>query len=282
MRKILITGCSGYLGSHLVRLCAELDAYEVHGLDLVPPVVPVAKFYQVDVTAIDRETLAMLREEQYYAVIHMAGPASVPEVERERSRPLEVITNGTAAIASLGQVIMVYVSSGHVTDNRTFYGMYTAYAERLVYNICRKAEIRYSVLRLYNIVGTEWGLGYTNMDGIVPRLLEAMKTGVFYVRGSGIRGTPDGTPSRDYIHILDACVAIVEAIDKPHNGVVGVSNNCSHTVLEVANTFQQVNQVKFEVEMVEAGQGNPRRINNASPATVSADFPLEEMLVLQS
>ena len=39
MKKILITGCSGYIGSHLCKLL-END-YEIHGLDIKEPIVPI-------------------------------------------------------------------------------------------------------------------------------------------------------------------------------------------------------------------------------------------------
>ena len=47
MKKILITGCSGYIGSHLCKLL-EPD-YEIHGLDIIEPQHPVKEFFQVDI-----------------------------------------------------------------------------------------------------------------------------------------------------------------------------------------------------------------------------------------
>ena len=47
MKKILITGSSGYIGSHL---CKMLEGqYEVHGLDLNMPQTPVDRFYKQDI-----------------------------------------------------------------------------------------------------------------------------------------------------------------------------------------------------------------------------------------
>ena len=42
MKKILITGSSGYIGSHLCKLLA--DEYEVHGLDVIEPQAPLNEF----------------------------------------------------------------------------------------------------------------------------------------------------------------------------------------------------------------------------------------------
>jgi nucleoside-diphosphate-sugar epimerase len=47
MKKILITGCSGYIGSHLCKLLE--GKYEVHGLDVNEPIAPIDKFFQIDI-----------------------------------------------------------------------------------------------------------------------------------------------------------------------------------------------------------------------------------------
>jgi nucleoside-diphosphate-sugar epimerase len=68
MKKILITGCSGYIGSHLCKLLE--NEYEIHGLDVKEPQVPIKKFYQVDIT---RLFTIPDQTEPYDAVIHLAA-----------------------------------------------------------------------------------------------------------------------------------------------------------------------------------------------------------------
>ena len=73
MKKILITGNSGYIGSHLSKML-END-YEVHGLDIRQPQHPVAKFYEQDINR------PINIEEEYDAVIHLAALVNVGESE---------------------------------------------------------------------------------------------------------------------------------------------------------------------------------------------------------
>ena len=47
MKKILVTGSSGYIGSHLCRLL-EKD-YEVYGLDIKPPQIEMNNFHSIDI-----------------------------------------------------------------------------------------------------------------------------------------------------------------------------------------------------------------------------------------
>lgn len=47
MKKILITGCSGYIGSHLCKLLK--GKYIIHGLDLNDPRQPIDTFFNGDI-----------------------------------------------------------------------------------------------------------------------------------------------------------------------------------------------------------------------------------------
>jgi nucleoside-diphosphate-sugar epimerase len=77
MKKILVTGCSGYIGSHLCKMLNE--KYEVHGLDINEPIVPVKKFYQVD---INRLFTIPDQTDPYDAVVHLAALVNVGMSEK--------------------------------------------------------------------------------------------------------------------------------------------------------------------------------------------------------
>ena len=50
MKKVLITGNSGYIGSHLSKmLCTD---YELYGLDINPSQFPVTEHFQVDINKV--------------------------------------------------------------------------------------------------------------------------------------------------------------------------------------------------------------------------------------
>ena len=77
MKKIMITCCSGYIGSHLCKLLE--GKYEIHGLDINDPIVPITKFYKVD---INRLFTIPDQTELYHAVIHLAALVNVGESEK--------------------------------------------------------------------------------------------------------------------------------------------------------------------------------------------------------
>ena len=49
MKKILITGSSGYIGSHLVKMLMNTMKYEVHCLDIKDPQTTANKYYRCDI-----------------------------------------------------------------------------------------------------------------------------------------------------------------------------------------------------------------------------------------
>ena len=69
VKKVLVTGCSGYIGSHLCKLLE--NEYEVHGLDVRPPQHPVSKFIEQDINRIFNI------EDEYDCVIHLAALVNV-------------------------------------------------------------------------------------------------------------------------------------------------------------------------------------------------------------
>jgi nucleoside-diphosphate-sugar epimerase len=72
MKKILITGNSGYIGSHLSNMLIKKSEYEIHGLDKDIPQISVYKQHCQDI----RDHTWPLHE-VYDCVIHLAAEVSV-------------------------------------------------------------------------------------------------------------------------------------------------------------------------------------------------------------
>jgi len=78
--------------------------------------------------------------------------------------------------------------------------------------------------------------------------------------------TPDGTCIRDYIHVVDLAKAHVAAIEyltalkHPNYDVVNIGTGKGHSVLEVVNTFEQVNQIKLPYKIGERRKGDIEKV----------------------
>jgi UDP-glucose 4-epimerase len=92
MKKVLITGSSGYIGSHLCKMLEK--EYEVYGLDVRPPQAEMANFMQVNINQLFNI------EEEFDAVIHLAALVRVGESEVEPIKYYITNLNGTMNIVN--------------------------------------------------------------------------------------------------------------------------------------------------------------------------------------
>ena len=214
MKKVLVTGSSGYIGSHLCKMLA--GRYIIHGLDIVDPIVPVHKFYKVDIN-----TLFTIPDqtEPYDAVIHLAALVNVGRSEREPIMYYITNVNGTMNVLNkIPTKNFVYASTGQASLCINPYSISKRASEDCVVEYCTKhRSIDYTMFRFYNVLGTD-GIKPTNPDGLLSALIKAMDTGVFTIHGDDY-DTPDGTCVRDYVHVNEICQALMMAIEEPSNGL---------------------------------------------------------------
>lgn len=250
MKKILITGSSGYIGSHLCKML-END-YEVHGLDINGPQHPVKEFNQIDINRL------FITEEEYDAVIHLAALVNVSESERIPIQYYITNINGTMNVLSkIRTKNFIFASTGAAESCHSAYGISKRAAEDVVREYCTQHRpMPYTIFRFYNVIGTS-GYAPTNPDGLMYNLMKMQETREFTIFGNDYQ-TPDGTAIRDYVHVNEICQALKLAIDKPANGVESLGHGVGYTVREIVNKFQAVNDVDFDIKY------GPRRPGDAA------------------
>jgi UDP-glucose 4-epimerase len=244
MKKILVTGSSGYIGSHLCNMLT--GKYIVHGLDLVPSTIRLDKFYQMDIT----DTLWV--DEEYDAVIHLAALVNVGVSERIPIKYYDTNLNGTLNVLSNIQTNnFIFASTGQANLCINPYSISKRAAEDCVHSWCST----YTIFRFYNVVGSE-GILPTNPDGLLSSLIRATKTGKFTIFGDDY-DTPDGTCVRDYVHVNEICRALMTAIEEPANGLENLGHGQGKSVHEMVDIFKKVNDVEFVVDIGPRKKGDP-------------------------
>ena len=243
VKKVLITGVSGYIGSHLCKLLA--NDYEVHGLDIDEPQAPLNEFYRCDIN----RQFAIPGDIEYDAVIHLAALVRVGESEQIPIKYYITNLNGTMnVINKIKTKNFIFASTGAAQDCSSAYGISKRAAEDVVREYCTLHKQQdYTIFRFYNVVGSD-GYEPTNPDGLMYKLIEARDTGVFTVYGNDYDVSPDGTCVRDYVHVNEICDALKQAIEKPSNSVECLGHGVGYTVKEIVNLFQKVNTLDFEVK----------------------------------
>lgn len=240
MKKILITGSSGYIGSHLCDLLN--DEYEVYGLDLLAPQVEVKKHYSIDITK-----QFNIDGIEFDAVIHLAA---LVNVEESQQRPISYyITNLNGTMNVLNKVKtpnFILASTGAAEGCASVYGVSKRAAEDVVRSYRNMGEQAYTIFRFYNVVGSTV-VPPTNKDGLMHNLMKARDTGEFTIFGNDYQQSWDGTCVRDYVHVNEICNSIRLAIEKPANKIECLGHGVGYTVNEIVSLFKKVNECDFDV-----------------------------------
>ncbi|TKI07390.1 UDP-glucose 4-epimerase GalE [Martelella alba] len=277
--SILVTGGSGYIGSHT---CLQLQAagYQpvvvdnlhnskagvINSLAAVGGKKPV--FYQGDIR--DKALLATLfQEHRIEAVIHFAGLKAVGESVRQPVDYYENNVGGTLAL--IGAMHDAGVKNLIFSSSATVYGdqPVVPYREDLptgrpaspygrsklmVEEILRDAQHAWpdwsvTLLRYFNPVGAHpSGEMGEDPQGVPNNLMPFIAQVAIGRRPElAIFGndfpTPDGTGVRDYIHVMDLADGHVAALaalqSRPGLHVYNLGSGIGHSVLEVVAAFRQ-------------------------------------------
>ena len=276
MKKVLITGSSGYIGSHLCKMLE--NEYEVHGLDIVDPQATLNEFYHCDIN----RQFAIPGDIEYDAVIHLAALVRVGESEQIPIKYYITNLNGTMnVINKVKTKNFIFASTGAAQDCQSAYGISKRAAEDVVREYCTQhRQIPYTIFRFYNVIGSD-GFPPTNPDGLMYNLIKATETGEFTIFGNDY-DTRDGTCVRDYVHVMEIGDALKQAIEKPSNQIECLGHGVGHTVGEIVNLFRKVNNIPNSDLLTKIG---PRRkgdletsvLANVSPYMRNL-YTMEELL----
>ena len=292
---ILVTGGAGYIGSHtcveLLEKGEELvvvDNFVNSKPDVIDKIKEITKkdfkFYEVDL--LDKPKLEKVFEENdIKEVIHFAGLKAVGESVQ---KPLLYYHNNITGTVTLLEVMkkynckkIVFSSSATVyglpktvpitedfpLSTTNPYGSTKLFIEQILKDCCTAdKEFAAILLRYFNPIGAhKSGLIGEDPNGIPNNLMPfiaRVSDGTYKelkVFGNDY-DTPDGTGVRDYIHVVDLSIGHIKAIEKIRkmDGVeiynLGTGNGFS--VLQLVHTFEKVNNVKVNYQIVGRRQGD--------------------------
>lgn len=240
MKKVLITGSSGYIGSHLLKTL-ENNKFEVYCLDVQDPKIETKNFVNVDI----RMPIGV--DLEFDAVIHLAALVNVAESVNKPKDYYVTNINGTINVLNgIKTKNFIFASTGAAVGMSSPYGISKKAAEDCVMAHCKNNNIDYTVFRFFNVIGGNV-VEPTNPDGLFYNLKLAPSVGYFTIFGDDYK-TKDGTCERDYVHVNEICTSLMDAIDRPSNSIEHLGHGVGHTVLEMVNLFKETNNVSFETK----------------------------------
>lgn len=292
---ILVTGGTGYIGSHTsiellnrgeeIVIVDNLSNSKIEMCDKIKEITGKDfKFYKVDL--LDKENLRKVFEEnEINEVIHFAGLKAVGE---SCQKPIEYYHNnitGTLILLELMKEFnckkIVFSSSATVYGNpKTVpikedfplsttnpYGSTKLMIEQILTDV-QKSDNDWSIilLRYFNPIGAhESGKIGENPNGIPNNLMPYInyvacgKLDHLNVFGNDYN-TPDGTGVRDYIHVVDLAIGHLKAIDKVRNskGVMAynLGTGIGYSVLDIVKAFENANDIKIKYEIAPRRAGD--------------------------
>ena len=279
MKKILITGSSGYIGRHLSALLAVYEGdYHLTGVDKMWRQQLCHEFIGQNILENSEITGS------YDTIIHLAG---LVNVGMSMQAPMEYYRNNVIGTLNMLERVdykhFIFASTGAATDPYSPYGMSKLVSEKLVRQYCTLNNKKCTIFRFYNVIGTN-GYEPTNVDGLMYNLMKAKETGVFHLYGNDYDMLPDGSAVRDYLHVVEVCQAIKSAIDAPVSDslIENLGHGKGHSVLEMVNAFKKANSCDFHVKIMPRREGDVARtvLDNVSSYMPSQYVPIEEMLKL--
>ncbi len=288
MKKILVTGGAGYIGSICVEELLN-RGYEVAVFDNLSEghakaIDPRADFYQGDLA--DRSVLRHAFEQaKPEAVMHFAANALVGE---SMTNPSKYFRNNVASgINLLDMAVEAGVKKFVFSSTCATFGIpdrmpldetlpqrpINPYGEsKLMFEtVLRWYEkihnLSFVALRYFNAAGAseKFGEDHRIETHLIPNILKVALGQKDHVEIYGTDyETPDGTCIRDYIHILDLAQAHILALGSPKSDFYNLGTGGGTSVREVIETCKQVTGRDIKAIEKPRRAGDPPRLIAAS------------------
>ena len=300
MKKIIVTGGVGYIGSHTVVelvsagfvpiIIDNLSNTSIQNLKGIEAILgKKIEFHQLDCTN-ETEIDSLFGEfNDVVGLIHFAAYKSVEESVRESEKYYSNNVGSMEVLLSCckkhGINNFIFSSSCTVygqpevlpvTENAPFLKAFSPYGhtKQLCEELLEKRDINSVSLRYFNPIGShESGLigdrSGDNPSNLVPIITQvaAKKREKLSVFGDDYN-TKDGSCVRDYIHVQDLAISHVKAIQyllqNKGKSVFNVGTGKGVSVLEAIAAFEQVNLIKIPYEITARRDGDIEQIYAAT------------------
>ena len=284
MTKVLITGGTGYIGSHT---CIEflnngddvvlVDNFKNSSPKTLNHIKNITKKNNVSIIEADiRNELLLtkiLNKEHFDAVIHLAGLKSIPEsIENpdiyyqnnvegtisllnamENSTTRKIIFSSSAAV--YGTPRELPIKETHPLSGNNPYAKTKIYIENLLQEKCSASKKwQAAILRYFNAVGAHpSGLIGENLKDLNHNLIPCIaKVALEKQKQLNICGTnyptDDGTGVRDYIHVMDLAKGHLKAFNslkKKKHFIINLGTGSGYSVLDVLKAFELASEIKI-------------------------------------
>ncbi|CAM2879013.1 GDP-mannose 4,6-dehydratase [Paenibacillus sediminis] len=280
MRKALITGSAGFLGSHLASQLIHkgnqvigIDNLSTGKMENIKPLIESGQFEFInsDITSSDVLTLDALTG--IGEIYHLASPASPRFYQKDPFKTIAVNTIGTNYLLELARrnnAKIVYTSTSEAygdpevhPQHEEYHGNVNTWGPRACYDeskrlgevYCYEYYHRYQlpvkVARIFNT----YSAGLRNDDGRVISnfVMQALQQRDITVYG-------DGSQTRSFCYVDDTIQALLLMMesDKANGEIINIGNPIEYSILELANLVKKLTHSSCKITFRQLPKDDPR------------------------
>jgi UDP-glucuronate decarboxylase len=271
--RILVTGGAGFIGSHLIDRLMEANHevicldnfYTGHKRNLLRWLNnPFFELIRHDITEPIR-----LEVDQIY---HLACPASPVHYQYNPVKTIKTNVMGTLNMLGLAKRVKArfllastsevygdpeihpqpeeYRGNVNTIGIRSCYDEGKRVAETLAFDYHRQNDVDIRVARIFNTYG--------------PRMLENDGRVVSNFVVQALQGNPltvygDGSQTRSFCYVSDLVEGLIQLMNGDHQGPINLGNPDEYTILELAQTIQDMVNPDAPLKYEPLPQDDPRR-----------------------
>jgi len=252
MKKILITGFNGFIGSHLAESLSS--KYKIIG-------VSSKKSNEKNILKIQKDIQKLTVKDlpkKIDCIVHLAAISDVQYCENNKEKCLDVNLFGTQKMLEIARKLgskFIFVSTSHVYGKPTklpidenhqknpqsVYPLSKQGAESMCETYSKTYGLNVSIARLFSVYGPK-SPEHLVTTRIISQILNQKNVKLGNL-----------SPKRDFIYIKDVVEAIILLINKTNGfNVYNVGYGKSYSIKQICKFLREISGVKFELKSSKA------------------------------
>lgn len=270
MVRVLVTGCSGFIGKHLCKKLIS-NGHEVIGFDKLRSEYTKVVGNLLNIHEIDLAFTIFPAD----IVIHLAAFVNVPLSQRQ---PFNCYDDNVVASLNLFKIMhkhncnrIVFASSGSVYGSdidtksteldkcfpKSVYAHSKKVTENVLEGLHQSLGWYVTILRFFNVAG---GHDIYNSH-LIPNIIKSETAKVY----GNTYPTPDGTAVRNFVHVDDISRAILVVLNANGYNTYNLCSQHNYSVMQIVDKCVELRGLNLVVKLEDKRDGDaPYSVGNGS------------------